>query len=253
MGEQAGHGDARSQVVFLSGGSRGLGRAMIEDLLAAGHRVATFSRTTTDFVREQQRADPDGKRFFYANVDGTDFDATRAFVREAAQRFGGLDVLINNAGVASEGVLPLMRHEDIHRVLALNLESAIVLAQACSRLMLTRERGIILNISSIIGSRGYSGLSVYSATKAGMDGLTRSLARELGPRGIRVNSIAPGYLETEMSSTLGDAQHQQIVRRTPLGRLGRVEDVTGLVRFLISDASSFITGQTFIVDGGITC
>lgn len=243
----------KDAVVLVSGGSRGLGRGIVEDLLAAGHRVATFSRSHTDFIRDQQGLDPEGKRFFWRAIDGTDFDATRAFAREVSQRFGSLDVLINNAGVAAEGVLPLMPREDIHRVISLNLEAAIVLAQACSRLMLGQERGVILNISSIIGSRGYSGLAVYSATKAGLDGLTRSLARELGPRRIRVNSIAPGYLETEMSSTLGDDQRGQIVRRTPLGRLGRVEDVVGLIRFLISSEAEFITGQTLIVDGGITC
>jgi 3-oxoacyl-[acyl-carrier protein] reductase len=237
--------------VLVSGGSRGLGRGICEDLLAAGHQVATFSRGESDFTREA--ASKHGDRFFYRSIDGTDFAATRAFAREAAQRFTAIDVLVNNAGVAAESVLPLMRQDDIHRVLTLNLEAAIVLAQACARTMLVQQRGVILNISSIIGSRGYAGLAVYSATKAGMDGMTRSLARELGPRGIRVNSIAPGYLETEMSATLDPQQRDQIVRRTPLGRLGTVADVLGLVRFLISDNASFITGQTFIVDGGITC
>ncbi|HEY4176411.1 MAG TPA: SDR family oxidoreductase [Kofleriaceae bacterium] len=239
-------------VAVVSGGSRGLGKAIVESLLEAGYRVATFSRTETDFIREL-RSGPMAERVWWQALDATDFDGLRELVKEVRRRFGQLDVLINNAGVAVEGVLPLMRHEEIHRVLAVNLEAAIVLAQACSRSMLAREQGIILNISSIIGSRGYSGLAAYSATKAGLDGLTRSLARELGPRGIRVNSIAPGYLETEMSSTLDPAQHKQIVRRTPLGRLGTVADVVGLVRFLLSPSAAFITGQTLVVDGGITC
>jgi 3-oxoacyl-[acyl-carrier protein] reductase len=243
----------QGSVVLVSGGSRGLGKGIVEDLLAHGLRVATFARTETEFIAAQRRADPEERRFLWRAIDGTDFAAVRAFAREVAQRFGALDVLVNNAGVAVEGVLPLMAQDDIHRVLTLNLEAAIVLAQACSRLMLTRERGVILNVSSIIGSRGYSGLAAYSATKAGLDGLTRSLARELGPRGIRVNSLAPGYLETEMSSTLDAEQRRQIVRRTPLGRLGQVRDVLGLLRFLISEDAEFITGQTFIIDGGITC
>jgi 3-oxoacyl-[acyl-carrier protein] reductase len=216
-------------------------------------RVATFSRSETDAVRKLRAADPEESHYIWRAIDGTDFDATRRFAQDTERHFGRLDVLVNNAGVAVEGVLPLMPHADIHRVLALNLEGAIVLAQACSRIMLKRRTGVILNISSIIGSRGYSGLAAYSATKAGLDGLSRSLARELGPRGIRVNSIAPGYLETEMSSSLDEAQRQQIVRRTPLGRLGTAHDVIGLVRFLISDAAAFITGQTLTVDGGITC
>ncbi|HEY4057770.1 MAG TPA: SDR family oxidoreductase [Kofleriaceae bacterium] len=246
-------GESRTDapVVLVSGGSRGLGLGIIESLLADGVRIATFSRTETDAIRARSASDPE--RYLWRQIDGTDFTAVRAFVRDAEKHFGRLDVLINNAGIAVEGVLPLMQQHDIHRVLTVNLEGSIILAQACARVMLKRERGVILNISSIIGSRGYSGLAAYSATKAGMDGLTRSLARELGPRGIRVNSIAPGYLESEMSSTLDEKQRDQIVRRTPLGRLGTVNDVVGLVRFLISDAAGFITGQTLTVDGGITC
>jgi 3-oxoacyl-[acyl-carrier protein] reductase len=120
------------------------------------------------------------------------------------------------------------------------------------RMLVGTSRGVILNISSIIGVRGYSGLSVYASTKAGMDGMTRALARELGPRRIRVNSIAPGYLETEMTRGLDQRQREQIVRRTPLGRLGVPDDIVGPVLFLFSDAASFITGQIIVVDGGIT-
>ncbi len=240
------------QVALVSGGSRGLGKAIVETLLEAGWRVATFSRSETDFIREL-RAGPHAERVMWRELDATDFEGLRSFVKATVQQFGQLDALINNAGIAVEGVLPLMRGEDIHRVLAVNLEASIVLAQACSRSMLVHGRGAIINISSIIGTRGYSGLAAYSATKAGMDGLTRSLARELGPRGIRVNSIAPGYLETEMSGTLASTQLQQIVRRTPLGRLGTAADVVGMVRFLLSSEAAFITGQTLVIDGGITC
>jgi 3-oxoacyl-[acyl-carrier protein] reductase len=166
---------------------------------------------------------------------------------------GPIQALINNAGIARDGVLAMMRPADIDAVLDVNLRGSLHLTRLVARPMLARTGGSILNISSIIGLRGYSGLAVYSATKGGLDAMTRALARELGPRNIRVNSIAPGYLETEMSSTLGDEQRLQIVRRTPLGRLGRPADVVGAVLFLLSPASSFITGQTFVIDGGVTC
>jgi 3-oxoacyl-[acyl-carrier protein] reductase len=166
---------------------------------------------------------------------------------------GPIQALVNNAGIARDGVLATMRPVDIDAVLDVNLRGTLHLTRLVARPMLTRGTGSILNISSIIGLRGYSGLAVYSATKGGLDAMTRALARELGPRNIRVNSIAPGYLETEMSSTLGAEQRDQIVRRTPLCRLGRPDDVVGAVLFLLSPASAFITGQTFVIDGGVTC
>ena len=234
-------------VTIVSGGSKGLGRGIVEALLAAGHAVATFSRSPTPFVEAPR------EHFLWEAVDATDRERVRAFVRTVVERFGRIDGLVNNAGVASEGVLALVREDAVRNVIATNLESAIHLAQAVSRVMLPQRAGSIVNISSIVGMRGYAGLSVYSATKGALDAFTRSLARELGPRGIRVNSVAPGYLDTELSASLGDEQKGQIIRRTPLGRLGTAEDVAGAVEFLLSRAARHITGITLVVDGGITC
>jgi len=134
-----------------------------------------------------------------------------------------------------------------------NLTTALVLTQACSRLMLRQGAGCIINISSVHAVRGHSGVAVYSATKAALDGFTRSLARELGPRQIRVNSVAPGYFDSEMTEGMPNEQKQRICRRTPLRRLARIDEVASAVHFLASDQASFITGQTLVVDGGISC
>jgi 3-oxoacyl-[acyl-carrier protein] reductase len=170
-----------------------------------------------------------------------------------ADRFGRIDVLVNNLGIAVDGVLPTMRTQDISQGVQVNLTAALVLSQACSRVMLRQGRGCIVNISSVNAIRGHTGVAVYSATKAGLDGLTRSLARELGPRNIRVNSVAPGYFESEMARGVTEEQKQRIVRRTPLGRLASAEDIANAVYFLVSEQASFITGQILVVDGGITC
>jgi 3-oxoacyl-[acyl-carrier protein] reductase len=237
-----------SQSIVISGGSRGLGQAICAALLADGHQVATFSRRPSEFTDEAMAQYAD--RFYYKPLDAGDGEALHEFVRQAHDHFGRLDALVNNAGIAVDGVLALAREEDLERMLDINLKAALILSKECSRLMLAQRHGVIINVSSVIALRGFSGLVGYAATKAGMIGMTRSLARELGDRNIRVNAVAPGYLETEMSAGLSPAQRQQIVRRTPLGRLGRAEDVVPWIRFLLSDDAAFVTGQVIAIDGG---
>lgn len=238
------------QHIIISGGSRGLGKSLVTSLINADYNVSTFSRSATPFTREMETHEA----FHFGQADVSDSDATRQFVKSAVARFGRPYGLINCAGVAREGILAMMPEDAIEQLLSINLAGTLKLTRYVIREMLLETcGGVIVNVSSIIGLRGYRGLSAYAATKAGMDGITRSLARELGSQKIRVNSVAPGYLTTEMTHGLDDRQQAQIVKRTPLGRLGTPEDVAGPVLFLLSDAAEFITGQVLVIDGGITC
>jgi len=241
------------KVAIVSGGSRGLGQAIVSALLGAGYRVATFSRSKTDIIRQWEQDQNLSEQFLFRTVDATDRTGLRAYIKDVHDRMGRIDVLVNNVGLAHDGVLALYSDTYLDKVIDVNLKSLIVLTRACVRIMLMARSGRIVSISSILALRGYNGLTVYSASKAAIDGFTRSLAREIGPRNITVNAIAPGYLRTEMTHGLDEAQTRQIVRRTPLGRLGEPCDVVPLVPFLCSDEARFITGQTFVVDGGLTC
>jgi 3-oxoacyl-[acyl-carrier protein] reductase len=242
--------------VIVTGGSRGLGAAMIEGLLADGYRVSTCSRKKTPNV-ERLAAHPEyAARFFWAACEVGEADQVDTFIRSAVEAAGddGVWGLVNNAGVAQAGILMSFPNVESERIIKINLLGSIQAARAVSPYLVNADKGgRIINISSIIGSRGYNGMSAYSASKAGMDGFTRALARELGRRQVTVNSVGPGYVKTEMSSTLNNSQLTQIVNRTPLGRLASEEDVLGLVRFLLSDAAAMITGQVILVDGGISC
>lgn len=243
------------EVFLVSGGSRGLGLVLVERLLASGRRVATFSRSHSealDLLGHQY-----GNRLRTARLDAADPAAIRSFVREAAGLFNGIDHCVVNAGHAVPGMLATTTDEAIEAVLAVNLRGAIVLVREAVRQMLAdtignaspRNRSIVV-VSSTVAMSGSPGLAVYAATKAGLEGFARSLARELGPRRIRVNAVAPGFFASDLSASLADEDRQRIVRRTPLGRLATAEDVAGTIEFLTGPQAAFITGQVVCVDGG---
>ena len=226
----------------ISGASRGLGRELILSLCRQGHHVFGFARSGF-----QGELPPTARFRPGVNVAEPDF-------LEAVQsELPDCDVLVNNVGVAYDGILATQGSSGISRLIDVNLTSILQLTKQYIRARLARRLGgNIISISSIIGVRGYAGLAAYSASKAGLDGMTRALAREMGAKGFRVNSVLPGYLETEMSKSLNDVQRGQIIRRTPLGRLGTADDIVPVIEFLASEKSRFVTGQCLIVDGGIT-
>lgn len=242
-----------NKVVIVSGGSRGIGQAIVEDLLDNNCIVATFSRGESEYIKKRKKCDPEQTRFFWEPIDIRDIDTVKRFVFTVFKKYKRIDGLVNNTGINLDRLLSVTTDEEIDTVLSINLNAVFLLTRMVSRLMLQQNDGAILNISSIIGSRGFKGTSVYAATKAGLVGFTNSLARELGSKNIRVNAILPGFIETDMTSGITGPKKDQIIRRTPLGRLGKVEDLTGIINFLLSDKAGFITGQSLAVDGGLTC
>lgn len=244
---------SQPRTVVITGGSRGLGAGIVQSFLDSGDRVATCSRSETEAV-QRWRADPQyAGRFLFFEADISDREQSQRFIQQVIEQWSTIDVLVNNAGVARDGILALFSDEDADAVIDLNLKATIHLTRSVVRNMLARGGGRIVNVSSIVGQTGYRGLTVYGATKAALDGFTRALARELGSRHITVNGIAPGYLRTEMSHGLDNAQLDQIVRRTPAGRLGDPADIARAVQFLVDPDNDWITGQVLVVDGGLTC
>jgi 3-oxoacyl-[acyl-carrier protein] reductase len=241
------------RVVIVTGGSRGLGAGIVQGYLDAGDRVAACARSATPATDAWAAGPATADRFYFRPADLSRSADAEEFVKAVIARWGRVDVLINNAGVARDGVLGLTSDADIDTVVDLNLKGTLYMSRLVGRRMLAQRSGHIVNISSIVGRSGYRGLGVYSATKAALDGLTRSMARELGSRGIVVNGIAPGYLRTEMSHGLDESQLAQIERRTPAGRLGDPEDIARVCLFLTDPANTYLTGQVLVVDGGLTC
>ncbi|MDN3260902.1 SDR family oxidoreductase [Streptomyces sp. CSDS2] len=239
-------------VAVVSGGSRGLGAVLVERLLSDGWRVATFSRTGGEFVDRTAAAAPDA--FLWEQADLADPAALRRFTGSVLRRYGRVDLLVNNAAVLPGPELFLTTSPDrIAAGITTNLTGPLVLTQACARAMSRTGGGQIVTISSINALRGFRGVAVYAAAKAGLDGVTRALARELGPLGIRVNSVVPGFFDSDLTTDVTDTDRARIERRTPLGRVATVHEIADAVSFVVSPQASFITGQSIVIDGGITC
>jgi 3-oxoacyl-[acyl-carrier protein] reductase len=244
--------NSQGRVVVITGGSRGLGAGIVQAYLDEGYRVATCARTRTAEI-DRWLADPEtADRLLFSETDLSDRAADAEFISAVVEKWQRIDILVNNAGVARDSILATARAEDVDTVIDLNLKGTLEITRLVSRRMLAQGSGFIINISSVVGLSGYRGLAVYSATKAALDGLTRALARELGSRGIMVNSVAPGYLRTEMSHGIDEDQLKQIIRRTPAGRLGEPDDIARIVMFLTSEDNRYITGQVIVADGGLS-
>lgn len=242
------------KVVAITGGSRGVGLATITELLKNGYDIFTCSRKPSDQIKSIVNEYGEKRVCWIACSVGIE-DEEIAYFSELKEWLDGryLWGLVNNAGVAGEGILATFPTCDIGNIIQINLLGALRLSRlACQIMLRQKSGGRIINISSILGQRGYNGLAAYAASKSGMDGFTRSLSRELGRRKITVNSIAPGYLETDISASLSSSQLTQIIRRTPIGELSSVQDIANMTNFLLSDKASSITGQIIVIDGGLT-
>jgi 3-oxoacyl-[acyl-carrier protein] reductase len=231
------------KTALVTGASRGIGRAVAAELAHAGAAVVLGYRSGKD--EAESLAGELGGRAIQADVSSAE-DAAR-LVAEA----GDVDVLVNNAGLTRDGLLARMSDDDWRTVIDTNLSSVFYTCRAVTRPMMKRRAGAIVNISSIVGVHGNWGQTNYAASKAGIIGFTKSLARELGSRGVRANVVAPGYVKTRLTDVLPDDATAAMLQATPLGRLGEPEDVAGAVRFLCSDAAAFITGEVLLVDGGL--
>ena len=237
--------------VLVTGGSRGIGLAIAQVLAGAGYRVIALARREGDELPAAMQAAGACALRFHA-FDLADIEGIPALVKALRAEFGTFYGLVNNAGLGTPGILPNIADRDIALLLRVNVQAPLVLTKYMLRSMMTAREGRIVNMSSVVATSGYSGLSAYSATKAALSGFTRSLAREVGPLGITVNAVAPGFVGTEMTGGLSAPQRAQIARRSALGRLADAADVAGVVAFLLSDAARNITGTITTVDAGNT-
>jgi 3-oxoacyl-[acyl-carrier protein] reductase len=231
------------KVALVTGGSRGIGRAVALELARAGADVVVGYRSGTDEAEDV--AKESGGRAVQADV--SDPEQAKALVEQA----GDLDILVNNAGLTRDGLLARMPDADWRDVIETNLSSVFYTSRAAVRGMMKKRAGSIVNVSSIVGVHGNWGQTNYGASKAGIIGFTKSLARELGSRNVRANVVAPGYVNTRLTDVLPEEAQQAMLSNTPLGRLGEPEDIAGAVRFLCSDEAAFITGEVLLVDGGL--
>jgi 3-oxoacyl-[acyl-carrier protein] reductase len=240
------------KVAIVTGGSRGIGRAISIALADAGADVAVVYAGNRQGAEETvSEIEKRGRRGMMIQADVSQADQVDSAVKQVLDAFGRIDILVNNAGITRDNLVLRMKEEDWDRVIDTNLKGTFLFSKAVIRTMMKQRSGRIINISSVVGVSGNPGQANYVAAKAGVIGMTKSLARELASRGITVNAIAPGFIETDMTAVLGDEVRDQIMNQIPLARFGSPEDVAAAVRFLASDDAGYITGQTLHVDGGM--
>jgi 3-oxoacyl-[acyl-carrier protein] reductase len=245
----------KGRACVVTGASRGIGRETAIQLCGEGANVLLVSRGEQRLREVQEEADgagaPSGGRAAVLALDVTDADAGERMLASANECFGALDVLVNNAGITRDTLIVRMSDAEWDAVMDTNLRGVFNVCRAVARGMLKRRSGAIVNMTSVVGLHGNPGQTNYAASKAGIIGLTKSLAKELGTRGVRVNAVAPGYVTTELTTGLPEELRETILSATALGRLGDPEDVAGAVRFLCSDEARFVTGAVLQVDGGL--
>ena len=244
--------DMKNQVALVTGGSRGIGRAICLELAARGAlALVNYRRSAAAAEALVAEITSAGGAAAAMQADVSCAKETQALFKTALANHGRLDILVNNAGITADNVIMRLKPEEFDAVIATNLRSAWLCCRAAARSMMRARRGSIINISSVVGIAGNAGQSNYAASKAGLLGMTKSLAKELAGRGIRVNAVAPGFVETDMTADLSAELRERAIAAIPLGRIGNPQDIASAVAFLASADAAYITGQTLVVDGGM--
>lgn len=239
------------KVAVVTGGSQGIGQAICARLASDGFKVVVASRNQAKIDAVADSIKENGGDAVAMALDVTKIDTFKDFLKEVTSQFGGVHVLVNNAGITKDNLMMRLKPDDFDAVMDTNLRGAFFLSQAVLRPMMKQRYGRIINISSVVGLMGNPGQTNYAATKAGLFGVTKSLAREISSRGITVNAVAPGYIETEMTENLGQDVKEAFFKQVPCGRFGKPEEVAEAVSFLAGEGTSYITGQVITVDGGL--
>lgn len=241
--------ELEGKVALVTGGSRGIGRAVSGELALAGARVAVVGRNGEAAAAAAAELSGEGHAGYACDVG--DHEAATSVVKQAEEELGPIHTLVNNAGITKDTLLLRMKSEDWDEVIRVNLKGAFNMTRAACKGLMKRREGSIINVSSVVGLMGNAGQANYAASKAGLLGLTKSVARELAPRGVRCNAVAPGYIRTDMTAELDESVVEQLQSHIPMERMGEPNDVAGVIRFLAGPAARYITGQVISVDGGM--